>query len=778
MSKTKLLFLLIISLNYWCLNAQIHQSMRGIVIDKLSEIPLQGVKISIEGTNPLITAISNEKGEFLIKDIPIGKYTIGASLLGYEAAIFPNTYIGSGKQAELNISLDVRQTTIKEVIITNSRTKNETVNSMNFISGRTFSVEETRRYAGGLDDPARMVSAFAGVSTGDIQNNALIIRGNNPKYTSWNLEGVEIPAPNHLSNINLIGGGLVSILSNQLLTSSDFFTGAFAAEYGNALSGVFDMRMRSGNNQKREYTFQISDMGIDFAAEGPFVKGKSASYLINYRYSTFSLISFLLPTTQVPNYQDLSFKFNFPTKKLGTFSLWGVGGIDNIVDTEKKDSSTWTYDSNRYSFSLNESTGAIGLTHKIIFGSQTYINSSLVASAYGMLLNEKRLNNNLISEPDLGNNTMEGKFTFKTFINHKFSDKHTNRTGIMLNNLFYKLKNSVAINQTPPMVTLNDEIGSTNRLEAYTQSQISTAGLKFNVGFHATYFRLNNEFILEPRLGISKEIGESQKISFGYGKHSSLEPLRVYFYQENGTLNQPNKNLKLTKAHHFILGYDFAINKNLRIKIEPYYQFLFDVPVIKDSVYSILNIEQYFDFRNRLTNEGKGRNYGVDFTLEKFYNNNYYFLFTGSVFKSQYLTSKGETYSTRYDKGFTLNILSGKDFVFGKKNRNTISINERFSVAGGYKTTPINMVLSQQAKVVTFDWTKPYSDQNPTNCYLDLGVSWRKDKKNVASIICIQIKNVLGARAFYSWAYNRKTQSMEFASTAFIYPYLTYRLEF
>ena len=116
---------------------------------------------------------------------------------------------------------------------------------------------------------------------------------------------------------------MVNLISSQLLSNSDFFTSAFPAEYGNALAGVFDIKLRTGNNENREYAFQAGLLGIDFAAEGPFIKGKEASFLFNYRYSTFGLMvdMSLLPTEQIPRYQDLSFKINLPTKKAGLFSL-------------------------------------------------------------------------------------------------------------------------------------------------------------------------------------------------------------------------------------------------------------------------------------------------------------------------------------------------------------------------------------------------------------------------------------------------------------------------
>lgn len=760
---------------------QTSQTLRGIVKDKTTEAPIAGALITIDITNSKLVASSNSLGEFIIENVPLGKYSITASFLGYESLTLSNILVGSGKQVWVEFAMQQSHIDLGNVVIKGNKLKNETVNSMNIISGRTFSVEETRRFAGGMDDPARMVSAFAGVSTGNIQDNAIIIRGNAPKYLSWQLEGVEIPTASHFSNINVIGGGFVTIFSNQLLSNSDFFTGAFAAEYGNALSGVFDMKLRCGNNKKHEFTVQAGVIGLDFAAEGPFVKGKNSSFLFNYRYSTMSLITFLIPSTQVPKYQDFSFKLNFPTQKIGTFSIWGIAALDKNVQPENSDSTTWKYDFNRFTYDFVQKTANLGITHKKVFGTKTFINTSIVASFNQSNIEMKRFNNNLILEDNYYGKNSESKITFKSFVNNKFSERHINRTGIIINTLFFNIENKAAINNTLPLITLNHDNGYSNRYEAFSQSQYYlTKTTLLNCGVHATYFQLNNEKIIEPRIGISQNIGNSHKITFAYGKHSNMEPLRIYFYEnnENQNITKPNKNLKLTKAHHFIAAYDWFINDNLRLKIEPYYQILYDVPVIKDSAFSMINFEQDFYFDDILVNEGKGRNIGIDITFERFFNKSYYYLLTTSFFKSQYQTSDGEIYPTKYDKGFVVNILAGKEFVFERKNRNTISLNVRATISGGYKVTPINFELSEKYKTDIYNWSKPYSEQNPIDCNADFSVNWRIDKKKHTSIWSIQVKNIFANPSGYIWTYNHKIQKMDYVSEKIVVPSISYRIEF
>lgn len=249
-------------------------------------------------------------GNFRLESVPVGRHNFKITYVGYESFTLSEILVGSGKEVVLEIELKQSSMTLGDVVVRANTNKDQPLNSMASLSARTFSVEETSRYAGGLDDPARLASAFAGVTTTQTASNAIIIRGNSPRGVLWRFEGVDIPAAFHFPNVDFIGGGGVTVLSNQMLRNSDFYTGAFPAEYGNASSGVFDIKMRTGNSEKREYTAGISLLGTDFSAEGPFVKGKQASYLFNYRYSTLGYIGKIMNLPNLPTYQDLSFKLN------------------------------------------------------------------------------------------------------------------------------------------------------------------------------------------------------------------------------------------------------------------------------------------------------------------------------------------------------------------------------------------------------------------------------------------------------------------------------------
>ncbi|MFC2138954.1 carboxypeptidase-like regulatory domain-containing protein, partial [Bacteroidota bacterium] len=723
------------------------QVVKGKILDKESQISLPGANVVILGTNPVIGTVSDPEGNFRLENVPIGRYNIQISFIGYESVTIPEILVSSGKEVVLNISLKESINQLDEVVVKAHVRKDKALNSMATISARSFTVEETRRYAGGIDDPARMVSAFAGVTTGNLQDNAIIIRGNSPKGVAWRIEGVDVPNPNHFSGGNVAGGGAVNVISGQLLSNSDFFTGAFPAEYGNALAGVFDIKLRTGNYEKREYAFQAGLLGIDFAAEGPFVKGYNASYVFNYRYSTFGLMKDLglLPSDQIPEYQDLCFKLNIPTSKAGIFSVWGIGAVDLNHEPTDYDSTLWNSDWDRVTYDWNVKMGAIGLSHKYIIGKKTYINTNVVGSGNNNSMDQKRLDNDLILQPNWYFIDQSNKITIGSCINHKFSARHTNRTGVNYNLLYYNLDLNGTVSDDWPESYRNfvKEDGNSRHVQFYTQSKYNiTSNFSVNMGLHSEYFAFNNNFTIDPRFGLNWEFLPTNTISFGYGKHSQMEELKIYFinYEQNGTLYTPNKDLDLSHAHHFVLGYDKLITQNLRLKIEPYYQYLYNIPGIEDSSYSMINFKQDWGFRESLENNCVGKNIGVDITLERFLNNNYYYLITASIFDSKYKGDDGIWRNTRYDKEFVANILFGKEFFIGNNNNNVLGINGRLNTVGGERRAPLLMQKSIEAKTEIYDNTRVFEDKEKIRNFLDLTITYRINKKNHSSIWAMQVK--------------------------------------
>ncbi|MBP3193528.1 TonB-dependent receptor [Natronogracilivirga saccharolytica] len=797
----------------------ITQTIKGNVYDAQTMEPLIGATVIIRDSEPLLGASTDARGNFHISRVPLGRHSLQVNYIGYEPVIIPEVMATSGREVVVDIGLRQSISELGEVIITPEIVKNKPLNSMATVSSRSFSVEETRRYAGGMDDPARLVSAYAGVAVGNVQNNAIIVRGNSPKGISWRVEGVEIPTPHHFAGGNVAGGGIVTLFSSQMLDNSDFHTSAFPAEYGNALAGVFDMNLRTGNSTVHQHTFQAGTMGLDIASEGPVVPGSSASYLFNYRYSTLGLLTDLnlIPTDQEFRYQDLSFKFNMPTRNAGTFSLWGVGGIDKAFEPLQTDPQMWDNDWDRVSFDWGIEMGAVGLSHRILTGKRTYVNTTLAATGIRNRMETVRQDDDLVAHDDLSAIDNSGNLSIGSYISHTFSPRFTTQTGLTVKRLQYNLDINSTLESDPSTYrNLVDERDHSHVVEFYTQSRWSLSqNLLLNAGVNTGYFALNEAFWVDPRIALRLNLSGSHSVSLGYGRHSQREELKVYLVRAEANrsdaladtdihsnssaladtdihsnpsalanadiqLNSstlPNVDLRLSGAHHFVLAWDWQVSDNMRLKIEPYAQFLFDAPGIADSSFSMINYQQDWAFSDVLENNSIGRNVGLDVTFERFLHRGYYFLVTGSVFSSRYKGGDGVWRNTRFNKGYVANALVGREFAF-RDSRRILGVNTRLNFIGGERVSPVLEEKSRERELVFFDETRAFSNQLASTVYADLSVTWRMNRPGYSSIWALQVKNMLGRATAEGYNYNYKTESVELDKSVIVVPSISYKIEF
>ena len=757
------------------------QTIKGVVLDKDTNVPLAGATIQLTGTQPVIGTTADSDGNFSITEVPVGRYNIKFTFVGYDPVIIKEVLVSSSKETVLQAFLKEAAVSLNQVEVKAYSNKEQPVNSMAMISARQLTMEEASRYAGGIDDPARLASAFAGVA-GNLSSNAIVIRGNAPKGLLWRMEGIEIPNPSHFANVTTFGGGGITVLSSQMLTSSDFYTGAFPAEYGNALSGVFDMRMRVGNEDKREYTIKAGIIGIDLASEGPFIKGRKASYLFNYRYSTLALISPLLPANaQGLRYQDFAFKCNFPLNKAGVLTFWGMLSADRTGSDVLSDTSAWTYYQDMESDLNINRMGAAGLQHKIILTRQTYLHTSIALTGNRISWKRQRMNNDLqlYNKDELLQS--DYKITTSILLNHKFGSAHTNRTGIIINSLHYNILTQSAITENDPLIIYADDNGSSHTIQLFSQSRIDlTKNLTANIGIHSMIFTLKNQWDLEPRIGLNWKFGKKHSLSLAYGKHSRLEPLSLYLasqYLPSGIV-YPNKELSLTKADHFVLGYELSISDNTRFRVEPFYQRLYDVPVIKGSPFSAINLEVDWFFNDSLVSKGTGYNIGIDLTLERFLESGYYYLFTLSLFDSKYKGGDGILYNSRFNKNIVANFLFGKEWKTGKYGDNSIGLNWKFSYLGGDRITPVDQAATAAAKDVVYDESRAFTEHKPSTWYLDLTASWKINKPGHTSVWSVQFVNLLFQKEFFGYRYNIRTNKADPQREVIFIPNISYRIDF
>lgn len=754
------------------------QNIRGIVTDRLSGSPLPYVSVGLLNIAG-IEAITDESGEFILKDVPIGRYTIRATTVGYEPGLLYEILVISAREVYVEIPLKQRIHPLDEVIIRPQTNKNQPLNEMALAGARMLSVEEASRYAGGMDDPARLVSAFAGVASGTF-TNGISIHGNAPHLLLWRLEDIEIPNPNHFADLSTLGGGVLSSLSHHVLSNSDFFTGAFPAEYSNAVSGIFDMKLRNGNNQNYEHTFQAGVLGIDFASEGPTNKEHRSSYIFNYRYSTTGLLGKVMDFGQTLDYQDLNFKMNFPTGKAGTFTVWTTALIDKF-ESEIEDPTEWEYADDNKQSRAKQYMAAGGVGHRYFFNSHTQLKTTLATTYFNHTGGEDIFDEQMEYTPWLDLDRRNTNIVLTTSLNRKFSARFTHKTGFTFTHMLYDMNLNLAPYVGEALENISKGKGSTNLLSVYTSSSIGLSdNVTFTIGLNTQMLTLNNHWTLEPRTGLKWLASQKSSFALSYGLHSRMEKMDVFFVKTRETDGQSiNEHLDFTKAHHVILSYHHKIADDMNLKAEPYFQYLYDIPVIADSSYSVLNRNEFY-VTSALVNEGKGRNVGVDITLEKYLSKGFYHMVTASLFDSRYRGGDGVWRGTRFNRNFIINALIGKEWTWGSNRQHMLGVNLRFTLQGGDRYSPVDeeATLNHPDKEVQYDQSNAYSARFSPVFLAHTTISYKINKKTVAHEFAIKAINVTGYQEYFGHLYNLTTQKIEPYRYATALPNISYKLNF
>ena len=756
---------------------QTTQTVRGQVCDVASGEPMIGVTITVENGTTLAT-ISDTEGNFVINDVPVGRHSVRATFIGYEPVLLKEQLVTSGKELVLTLKMRESISELGEVVIKPRVNKQLPLNEMAQVGARMFSVEEASRYAGGMADPARTASMFAGVATGGA-TNGISIHGNSPQMLQWRVEGVEVNNPNHFAEITEAGGGIFTSLNGTVLANSDFLTGAMPAEYGNALSGVFDMKMRVGNNTKYEHAVQVGTLGVDFASEGPLGKGSKASYLVNYRYSFLEIakkIHAINMEKETLDYQDLSFKLNMPTTKAGTFAVWFTGLIDNY-ENEVPDVPEWEtlWDMND-SWSRQRNC-AMGVTHNYRFKSGGTLYSSVAYTGAYRKLGVTNYDEQMTKTPGMDGRNSEWNVIISTQHQYKVSSRYTMQNGFEHRHMAFNTWLDWIHEAGGPLYRVYESDGNTGLTRLYSSHKVALSNrLSTVTGVNVMWFNLNNQWLVEPRVSVQYKTSPSSTLSLAYAMNSRKENTDTYFVNDTS-----NSNLGLTRSHHISASFAQRLGENAMIKIEPYWQWLFDVPVEQGTTYSILNHRNFFQDR-ALVNEGAGCNYGIDLTLERYLKDGFYGMLTTTLFKSEYRDAQGQWHHSRHDRGFITNILGGKEWMVGKNRKNVFGVNGRLTLMGGDRYTPIpdditfeDVMLRPDKSVPEIDVLDPYNAQKGMNVGYAFSVKYTINKRHTSHHFILEY---LQMRTFQGQTFDLRSHEVVDKFTSLIFPNIAYRVEF
>lgn len=772
------------------------QTLRGTVKDAITGEPLPGATVSVVGHKDL-KAIAKGDGSFEIKNISIGRYTVESQYLGYEPERIIEVLISSAKEMVINFRLRELPTQLQEVTVSPAVNKARTVNPTTVAGATMISVEEADRFGGNFEDINRVVRHYVG-TTGSIDNNGISTHGNPPAMTAYRIEGVEIPSPVHLDEIGGHGTGQISILHTDFLTNGDYYTTAAPAEIGNALGGVMDMRFRNGNASTYEHSAKISMVGVNATSEGPISKKNGSSYLVSYRYGMTKLandIGLSINEGDQAGYHDVQFKLNFPLSSQSTFSVWGVGGWSgtsfNFDDTDEE----WTCLYQQQEDKADIKTMMGGLTLDLGLGQGWRLKGNLAAThrdfsfgvRYAIFADDgiTRLTEQNRKTATFGPVNpfalMDNKtlwLTASADVQKRFSSHYLLKFGSSIRHIDYEQTYQEAENIfTGLLLPVNSADKQMQQVDAYATNNLRFGQWTFNAGLHLSGWTLSSDWTLQPRFSTEWRLADGHAISFGYGMSTRTESYDTYFAKLS------NQDLKPIRSHQLVLDYKWQPSLAFCIKAEGWAEWQSAVPVSSTSTYCSLNRHLgYQTFPTlELVSEGRARNYGVSLSAEHYMTTGFYWLLNGSVYKSEYRGSDQIWRPTLFDRGWTANVVGGKEWKI--KNKHLLAANIAFTAMGGRRHTPFDearsaLLYDAGSPFVAYDETRTMEERTDPVIDLSLNITYRIHGKKVDQVIGLDYMNILANEEPYKDFFDYNTRKPKIVNSYLSIPNLSYAIIF
>lgn len=750
-------FLLFVSINAFAQNTQV---VKLSFVNQQTKLPIAGLNVQI--TKYALSSTTDHQGEVRFEQVPLGRFEVEASSVEYGKHIFKELLLEHSRQFVLSLELQPIAQELQAIEVNSGSSRNTAMMSVESITN-----EQIMRFPATFFDPARLAMTFAGVANINDQANNVSVRGNSPDFVQWRLEGVEIVNPNHLNNAGTFAdkpaaaGGGTNILSAQMLGKMDFLSGAFPSSgYANALSGVFDMNLRNGNNEKYQHVIQAGLLGLDLSSEGPISKKSGSSYLFNYRYSFTGLLTQAGVNFggEAIIFQDIAFTLNFPTKKLGTFTFFGMGGTSANEFKPDEDSSTWETSKDLSSVDFYGRMGLIGMKHSAKVFKNWNLRTVVVNSAQESLRNQYSGNQNIDYDYSARNYT-----SFNVSATGNVGKLFGLNAGVSGSHQYYK---NNFINSSLRFYALDNTL-----VQPYVKvSNRYRSRLNYTLGFISPYYSLSGSQYMEPRLSANYQLSAKHQIKAAYGLHSQGLTTRAVFEQ---------MEFKPHRAHHFTLGYQFNVDEKQSFYTEVFYQNLFNLVRI-DSVYlSTLNGTELGNFTDAVYTVGQknqGRNYGIELNYKRYLDKGFFALANATFYKSQFKAFDNKFYNTRFAGNYIYNLTLGKEWE--NRSGRILGLNGRVNWVGGFRDYSIQYLDVDQRRYVYYDVLSPLVVKYDDYFRVDLRAYIKRTKKRGSETISLDIQNATGRKNAGQNYYDVFLQQVAQRKQLGLIPMINYRWEF
>lgn len=752
MKLKKYLFFILVTLSFEIF-AQTG-TIKGRISNEINNNSIVGAAILIENTNTGTT--SDEDGNYVLKNLTPGNYTITVSFLGFESAIFYDLNVPTNKSVSLDITLVEQTSSLDEIQLKSSPFKKSKESPINL---QKISAEEIYRNPGGNRDISKVIQILPGVGSTVSFRNDIIVRGGAPNENRFYLDGIEVPNINHFATQGS-SGGPVGMINVNFIKNVEFYSGAFPANRGNTLSSILEFEQITGNKEKLTGTFLLGSSDAGITLDGPM--GEKSSFILSVRRSYLQYLFKLIKLPFLPTYNDFQYKQSIDINDKNKVTIIGLGAIDDFeINTEANDGVTDQEAINRNNYILGNIpinsqwnyTVGINWKHYSENSNQTFVLSRnhLSNSANKYLNNDEQLSNLLL---DYESEEIETKFRFE---NTSWNKGWKINFGVGLENSTYKNStfNKRQINNTVQTIDFNSKINF-NKFAAFGQVSRSffNDNLSLSAGFRTDFNDYSNEMNnplkqFSPRFSASYAINEKLNLGLSLGKYFQLPPYTILGYRDNNNIliNKENR-VTYIENNQISTGLEYRPTKYSKISLESFYKKYDKYPFLLDKNISLANLGADFGvIGNEAANStSSGKSYGIELMMQQKLSNKIYGILSYTYVRSEFKDSNNKYVPSSWDNKHIFNI------VVGKKLAKNWEVGAKFRLLGGAPYTPYDVELSSTKEIWDVsqqginDWSRLNTERNPTSHSLDLRVDkkWYFDKWYLNAYLDIQ--NAYGAK--------------------------------
>lgn len=730
-------------------------SIKGRIFDETTNEAIPFANVALQNTT--IGAVSDIDGNYVIENIEPGLYNVQTSYVGYRSRTIFEVQVTAKTPVTLNIAFTPSGTDLQTVEITTQVFERDDTSP---ISLQRIGKNEVQRNPGGNRDISRALQVLPGVASSLSFRNDIIIRGGAPNENRFYLDGIEIPVINHFATQGS-SGGPVGILNVNFIENVDFYSGAFPANRGNALSSVIEFTQKDGNEErlKTNFTLSATDVGLTF--DGPL--NDKTTFIFSVRRSYLQLLFGLIGLPFLPTFNDSQFKVKHRFNKKNEITFVGLGAYDTFrlnegAALEEEDPELRRR--NEYilgNLPINEQWNyTVGANYKH-FSNRGFQN--VVVSRTHLRNTAVKYRNNDDSNPDnlILNYASEE-------VENKLRLEHTERRNGYRINLGINAEDITFLSETFNEISLPGgqittvDFDSRVRFQRFglfgsVSKTLADERLLLSLGMRTDW----NNFVssmanpleqFSPRFSLSYSITPELSFNANVGRYFQLPPLTVFgFRDETGRLVNRDNQITYITNDHLVAGFQYIFPKNTKVSVEGFYKLYDNYPFSTRDSISLAN--QGADFgvvgNESVVSIGEGRAYGVEFLVQRKLYNGLFGIAALTLVRSEFGDAEGNLAPSSWDNGYILSVTAGKKFA---KNW---EFGARFRALGGTPFTPFDRLTSSLRPVWdvrgqgVLDFTRLNTERNPNVYQLDV----RLDKKYFfdkwSLNVYIDIENVTNA---------------------------------